>query len=66
MPDRFCGGCGAALDEVAARREVKPIEAQPDGAVAELLEAAREGAVASADDSEIRVAQEDIDSLFGD
>ena len=75
--DRFCGGCGAALSEVAARQTTQgrspnpppevpePAHAPTDSAVAELLEAAREGAEQEPEDSDTRVSQNDIDSLFG-
>jgi hypothetical protein len=75
--DRYCGGCGAVLEELTVKRAAEgdppkpatqvpgPTQSPPDAAVAELLEAAQEGAEQEPDDAELRVSQGDIDSLFG-
>lgn len=74
--DRFCGGCGSALVEGApttarqasqpAPSARKPAAGSASAAIEELLEAAREAKDAPPEPGDIRVSQEDIDSLFGD
>lgn len=78
--DRFCGGCGAALAEGASRptageaagaaepRPAAAAAATPPAAdeLSELLAAAREADEPSGPEGEVRVNQDDIDSLFGD
>jgi len=74
-PDRFCGGCGLSLEEprdrspvvLSAPAEVPgPVESIPRSALSELLDAAREAGESPPEDADIRVSQNDIDSLFGD
>ncbi len=67
--DRYCGGCGAATDGAAAARapagEPPPLPADADPAVADLLAAAQEVSDA-VHEGDVRVSQDDIDSLFGE
>ncbi len=66
--DRYCGGCGAAAENAAARApvgEAPPPPEHADPAVADLLAAAREADIA-APERDVRVSQDDIDSLFGE
>lgn len=75
--DRFCGGCGAGLDDAVSRsvsnkvtsappRADEPASPADRSALAELMEAAREGSESEVDETEMRVSQDDIDTLFGD
>jgi hypothetical protein len=73
--DRFCGGCGLSLIEARGNAPVvlrappekpSPMESIPPSTLTELLDAAREADGLPADDSDDRVSQDDIDSLFGD
>jgi hypothetical protein len=79
--DRFCGGCGGELGTGAqggaARGEATEVQpgpqARPTGgpvssgaSLAELLHAAEESAEVAAEESDVKVSQEDIDALFGE
>ncbi len=70
--DRYCGGCGAPLQEAAAQTATDARAAAPawpeegDDELADLLAAAREDQDGPGEDADIRVDQGDIDSLFGD
>ncbi len=74
--DKYCGGCGVKFVAGAARgagdkappvsEEKKAAGALPSSDLADLLEAAREGAEAVQDEQDAKVSQDDIDALFGD
>jgi len=74
--DKFCGGCGCVLAGDLARPDqtsaptANTVAPQPDehmdnSALTELLEAARASEQPEPESEEIRVSQDDIDSLFG-
>ena len=78
--DRYCGGCGASLlaaQGAAAKLGAQVVDEPPsaasprsggmDESLAELLEAAaQDDAGSETDESNVRVNQDDIDSLFGE
>lgn len=78
--DRFCGGCGVGLEAVSgagalpaavasaaspsAPSPAAPAPGAPPG-LADLLEAARESVETAAEEADVKVSQDDIDTLFG-
>jgi len=78
VADRFCGGCGTDLGAlsrgVTPRKETAPVPPEPNGGapgagpadMAALLEAAQESAEADPHEADVKVSQDDIDSLFGE
>lgn len=81
VADRFCGGCGADVGGVArtaaSRREAAAASTEPPSpsaggagagaaSMADLLQAAQESTELDAQEVDVKVSQDDIDSLFGE
>jgi len=81
LADRYCGGCGSPLADDLPHPESRPGNARPAAPVvpppapetgvamagmSDLLEAARETEAVDQEDADVKVSQDDIDSLFGD
>ncbi|MDF1551626.1 MAG: zinc ribbon domain-containing protein [Deferrisomatales bacterium] len=81
LADHYCGGCGSPLGDAPPRPELRPSAARPVApavpapapdagpamaGMADLLEAARETEEVAQQDADVKVSQDDIDSLFGD
>lgn len=80
--DAYCGGCGSSLAGAAPQPEppraeaagpAAPAVAAPEPApspalagMADLLEAAKQTQEVAQQDTDVKVSQDDIDSLFGD
>lgn len=75
--DMYCGGCGGGLtgesrpcgqsvDSFMEEGTSAIPEFAENSALAELLEVAQRGAEVQEESQEIKVSQDDIDSLFGD